>query len=150
MPVVKLSAIKGTDIPSLINSLERQRKELEFILQSLDDDNVLAINATAIKAGVVAQQHVEIGAATTYQAGYDPSGAITPGDLSALDGRLDTLEDDMGRVESHMGTAESNILTLQTSMSGVPTLIENARKVDSVTSDPVGAPIGKMWLRSDL
>lgn len=144
MPVVKLSAIKGTDIPSLINSLERQRKELEFILQALDEDNVLAINAQTIKSGVIGAQHVEIGSATTFQEGYDPSGTPTyDGEIAGLDGRLDTAE-------QKIATAEGNILALQEDMGEVPTQIENARVIDSLTSDPVDPPIGKMWLRSDL
>lgn len=157
MPVVSLSAITGKDVPSLIESLERQRKELEFILSSLDNDNVLELNGGLINQGVVQAQYVAIGSATTFEDGYDPTGTTVSGKISklqgeidALEGEVDTLQSVVSSMETSVATSQEEIGVLESQMMDVPSQIAEARIIDSVTSDPIDAVVGQMWLRSDL
>lgn len=107
MPVVSLSAIKGKDIPSLIESLERQRKELEFILSSLDNDNVLELSGDLINQGLVQAQHVQIGANTTFEAGYDPT------QLSNVQVNVQRISNDLDTLESVVSAMELRLLAIQ-------------------------------------
>ncbi len=150
MPVVSLSAITGKDVPSLIESLERQRKELEFILSSLDNDNVLELNGGLINQGVVQAQYVEVGSGTTFQSGYDPSDINYSGDIAALESEIDTLQSVVASMETTVATSQTEIDALEVQMGDVPTQIAESRIIDSVTSDPISPVIGQMWLRSDL
>jgi hypothetical protein len=150
MPVVSLSAITGKDIPGLIESLERQRKELEFILSSLDTDNVLELNGGLINQGVVQAQYVEIGSATTFEAGYDPSGATVSGKIASLEGEVDTLQSVVSAMETTVATSQGDIDAIELELADIPQQITDAGIIDSVTSDPVSPVIGQMWLRSDL
>lgn len=49
MASVNLSTISGTkDIEQLINAIERQRKDIEFLLENLDDDNIKEVSGEKV------------------------------------------------------------------------------------------------------
>jgi chromosome segregation ATPase len=157
MPVVSLSAITGKDVPSLIESLERQRKELEFILSSLDNDNVLELNGGLINQGMVQAQFVAIGSETTFEDGYDPTGTTVSGkisklqaDVDAIESEVDTLQSVVSSMETSVATSQGDIDAIELELDGIPQQISDAKIIDSVTSDPVSPVIGQVWLRSDL
>lgn len=77
MPVPSLSTITGKDIQEIVDSLEKQRKELSWLLQSLDNSNVKELNAEVINAGVINGKHIVIDASTQFAGGYDPSAIRT-------------------------------------------------------------------------
>lgn len=51
MPVPNFSPVIGTNSEEILDSLEKQRKELQWLLQSLDTTNVKELNAEVINAG---------------------------------------------------------------------------------------------------
>lgn len=116
MPIPTFSNISGADIAELIDSLEKQRKELEFVLSSLDNSNVLELNADVINAGVINAKHISIGSETTYQAGY------SPGDIriemetkfQVIDGEiaLRVKQTDFNTLAGRVTTAEATLTVL--------------------------------------
>ncbi len=178
MAVPSFGQITGEDIPQLINSLEKQRKELEFILSSLDATNILEISADLINSGTLGAEFVDL---ATINAEIDnlqermvtvESGSTgSKNDVNALKNRMTTAETDINAVEVRMTTAETDInavevrmttaetdinavevrmTTAETNIAAIPQQIEDSRIIDVLTSDPVNPVAGKMWLRSDL
>jgi hypothetical protein len=62
MPFPTLSAITGEDVQEIKDSLEKQRKELQWLLSSLDELNIKSLSADLIK----------VGPNTKFEPGYDP------------------------------------------------------------------------------
>jgi hypothetical protein len=60
MPIPNLSTANGSSVDELIESLEKQRKQLDWLLQSLDTQNVVELNADIINAGVLNVNQVAI------------------------------------------------------------------------------------------
>lgn len=150
MAVPSLGQITGDDIPQLINSLEKQRKELEFILSSLDATNILEISADLINSGTLGTEfvdlaniNVEIDNLQDRVVTLEGNSSSSGGSISALNARLTTAETDIN-------AAETRITATETQLAGIPAQIQNARIIQSVTSDPVSPVVGQMWLRSDL
>lgn len=53
MPIPTLPGIGGGNINDIVDSLERQRKYIEWLLNSLDTDNVKELNADVVNTGVL-------------------------------------------------------------------------------------------------
>lgn len=73
MPFPTLTELSGEDIDELIDSLEKQRKELQWLLQSLDTSNVKELNAEVINAGTINGDRLIIDDTVTFANGYDPT-----------------------------------------------------------------------------
>lgn len=116
MPIPTLGEISGNDITTLIESLEKQRKELAFVLSNLDTSNVLELNAEVINAGVINAKHVSIGTETTYEAGFSPGDlriemetqfTVIDGEISAM-----VLQEDFDALGNRVASAESSLSVL--------------------------------------
>ncbi len=117
MPIPSLGAINGENIQELIDSLEKQRKELAYTLMSLDSSNVLELNAEVINAGVINAKHIKIGSESTFEPGYDPAGIV-----STLDTRFSVIEGDItARVlQTDFNTLTGRVATTESSLSVLP------------------------------
>lgn len=51
MPIVSLPTISGKDTKEIVNAIERQRKEMEFLLANLDDNNILKLGSKKVQVG---------------------------------------------------------------------------------------------------
>jgi hypothetical protein len=51
MPAPTLSAVTGTTMKELVDAIERQRKDMEFLLSNLDDENIKKISGDIIVEG---------------------------------------------------------------------------------------------------
>lgn len=71
MPVPNFSPVIGTNSEEILDSLEKQRKELQWLLQSLDTTNVKELNAEVINAGRINAKHLRVGSDTEFEDGYD-------------------------------------------------------------------------------
>lgn len=133
MPIPALGSISGADITELIDSLEKQRKELEFVLSNLDTSNVSEFHADVINAGVINAKHISIGSETTYQTGYSPgdirtemetkfhvidgeiAARVKQTDFNLLAGRVTTAEASLtvlpGQIELKASQTDLNLLT---------------------------------------
>lgn len=74
MPVPALNVVEGVDIVAVLDSLEKQRKELMFILENLDTSNVNGFDATVINAGTINGKHLHIDSTVSFGEGYDTTG----------------------------------------------------------------------------
>lgn len=116
MPIPSLSAIGGNDLTELIDSLEKQRKELEFTLANLDNTNVSELNAEVINAGVINAKHISIGSETTYQTGYSPNDIRIEMEtqFEVIDGQIlaRVLQTDFNALGQRVASAESTLSVL--------------------------------------
>lgn len=71
MPIPSFSPIVGTNSEEILDSLEKQRKELQWLLQHLDSKNVKELNAEVINAGRISSKHLKVGSDTEFEEGYD-------------------------------------------------------------------------------
>lgn len=67
MPFPTLSSITGEDVQEIKDSLEKQRKELQWLLSSLDELNIKSLSAELITADMI-----KVGPDTVFEPGYDP------------------------------------------------------------------------------
>lgn len=153
MPIPTLAEISGEDIVDLIDSLEKQRKELQFLLSSLDNSNVVELNAEVINAGVINAKHVSIGSETSYETGYDPnvlrievetqfqvidgqiSAKVSQTDFDALGQRVSTAESTLqilpGMIESKVSQTDFNGNTMVSIINQTATNIKlSAQNID--------------------
>lgn len=121
MPFPSLTEVSGQDIDELIDSLEKQRKELQWLLQSLDNSNVTELNADVINAGTINGERLVIDDTVTFAGGYDPTILQTTinTQFSVLDGVIAskasaTYVDGLG---TRVYTAEQNINGLNGTIS---------------------------------
>lgn len=71
MPIPSFSPIIGTNSEEILDSLEKQRKELQWLLQHLDTTNVKELNAEVINAGRISAKYLKVGSETEFEDGYD-------------------------------------------------------------------------------
>lgn len=121
MPFPSLTEVSGADIDELIDSLEKQRKELQWLLSSLDNSNVKELNADVINAGTINGERLKIDDTVTFAGGYDPTILQTTvtTQFSAMNGVIaskasSTVVDAIG---TRVYTAEQNINSLNGTIS---------------------------------
>lgn len=121
MPAPNLTQASGSDINELIDSLEKQRKELNWILQHLDNSNVVELNADVINAGTINGERIVIDDTVTFAGGYDPTILQTTVNtqFSVMNGVIaskasSTVVDGLG---TRVYTAEQNINGLNGTIS---------------------------------
>lgn len=102
MPVPQLDVFQGAEIRELIDSLEKQRKELMFILENLDTDNVNGFDGSVINAGQINGQYLNINSDTTFEDGYDPNGLRTE-----MNTQFTVID---GQIQSKVATTTFNLL----------------------------------------
>lgn len=78
MPFPSLSQITGEDIQELKDSMEKQRKELQWLLSSLDELNIKKLSAELITADMI-----KVGPDTNFTPGYDPTAVAEHARLQA-------------------------------------------------------------------
>lgn len=76
MPFPSFDALTGDTLEELLESLEKQRKELQWLLQSLDTMNVKELHADVINAGKIKSEFIQIGEDTEFENGYNPLDAL--------------------------------------------------------------------------
>lgn len=60
MPIPSFSSIKGDTTEELINAIERQRKEMNWLLSSLDTSNIKELNANVVNTGILNANNVKV------------------------------------------------------------------------------------------
>lgn len=51
MAIVSLPTISGDSVKEIVNAIEKQRKEMEFLLMNLDDQNILKLSGKKVVVG---------------------------------------------------------------------------------------------------
>lgn len=77
MPLPQIDVFDGEEVRHLVDSLEKMRKELMFILANLDTKNVNGFDGSVINAGTINGKHLHINSDTVFDSGYDPDGLRT-------------------------------------------------------------------------
>lgn len=136
MPLPTIDAFEGEDIRELVDALEKQRKELAYILSSLDTANVNGFNAKVINAGVINGKHIHINSDTTFEDGYDPEGLRTE-----INTQFNVID---GQIQSKVSTETFNLLgaRVSTAEASVTTMAgQIALKAESSTVSALGTRV---------
>lgn len=115
MPVPSFSPVIGTNSEEILDSLEKQRKELQWLLQSLDTSNVKELNAEVINAGRINAKHIRIGSDTEFEDGYDTralfevtNDRITMS-VEKINGEIATLTIESNQIKTSVVDLENNL-----------------------------------------
>ncbi|MGR6906146.1 hypothetical protein [Lysinibacillus sp. BSL11] len=115
MPVPGFSPVVGTDIEEIVDSLEKQRKELMWLLQSLDTTNVKELNAEVINAGRINAKHLRVGSDTEFEDGYDTRALfeVTNDRITAtvesINGEIASLTIESNQIKTSVVDLENNL-----------------------------------------
>lgn len=115
MPVPGFSSVVGTNIEEIVDSLEKQRKELMWLLQSLDTTNVKELNAEVINAGRINAKHLRIGSDTEFEDGYDTRALFEvtndriTASVESINGQIATLTIESNQIKTSVIDLENNL-----------------------------------------
>ncbi|MEK3726829.1 MULTISPECIES: hypothetical protein [unclassified Lysinibacillus] len=115
MPVPNFSPVIGTNSEEILDSLEKQRKELQWLLQSLDTTNVKELNAEVINAGRISAKHLRVGSDTEFEEGYDTRALFEvtndriTASVEAINGEIATLTIESNQIKTSVVDLENNL-----------------------------------------
>lgn len=115
MPVPGFQPVVGTNVEEIVDSLEKQRKELNWLLQSLDTSNVKELNAEVINAGRINAKHIRIGSDTEFEDGYDTRALFEvtndriTASVESINGQIATLTIESNQIKTSVVDLENNL-----------------------------------------
>lgn len=149
MASTQLTAVSGSTLEQLIDSIERQRKDIEFLLAHLDDDNILKLDGGKITLGNTSLEIWSDGIQTTVTGNSTDIGnmqtTITQqadqinlrATVSYVDNSLAPVTTDVSGLKLRVTSAETNItqnanqIELKASQSAVDTLTGRVTTAES-------------------
>ncbi|MEG0260483.1 MAG: hypothetical protein RR651_11470, partial [Lysinibacillus sp.] len=148
MPVPSFSSIKGNTPEQLLDSLEKLRKELWWLLQSLDSSNVKELNADVINAGRIEAKYLKVGHETDFEEGYDTRSLfeVTNDRITA---EVASVNGDLARLEITANQIRSDVIDMGNNLSS--SIIQTAAQIRSEVSAQVTSINNQMvTIRSDV
>lgn len=148
MPVPSFSSIKGDTQEQLVDSLEKLRKELWWLLQSLDTSNVKELNAEVINAGRIEAKYLKVGHETEFEDGYDTRSLFeVTNDRITME--VESIHGDLARLEITADQIRSEVIDIENNLSS--SITQTAAQIRSEVSAQVTSINGQMvTIRNDV
>lgn len=141
MPAPSFSSITGDTQQQMLDSLEKFRKELWWLLQSLDSTNVKELNAEVINAGRIAAKYLKVGHETEFEEGYDTRSLFEvtndriTAEVESINGNIASLEITADQIRSEVSAQITNINgQITVIQDNVSTVTQTASQIQSTVS----------------
>lgn len=133
MASTQLTAVSGSTLEQLIDSIERQRKDIEFLLAHLDDDNILNLKGLKVSVG---NSNLEV-----WADGIDMSVGDLNSDYSSLSLRVDGIDATVQDVSGDYSSLSLRVDGITSTVSGHSSEISSMQSSITQNADNIALKV---------